>query len=81
MRLRYTEDVIEDPVNPFTGNAINSEDKYNKEMRVTLSHKFYLKDQDKTSGTLNTSDGSWYTVKDNIFDKANWKKESEDGDK
>lgn len=75
------EGVIEDPVNPFTGNAINSDDKYSKEMRVTLSHKFDLKDQDQTSATLDTSDAHWYTVKDNIFDKSNWKRESEVGDK
>lgn len=75
------QDVIEDPVNPFTGNAISSDDKYNKDMRVTLSHKFYLKDQDPAGGTLDTSDGPWYTVKDDIFNKANWKKESEVGGK
>ena len=62
--------IINDPVNPFTGNAVNSEAKNEEPMMVTLSDNLHLS---KNSGNVfNTGDSSWYTVSGNIFDKSNW---------
>ena len=64
------KDVIEDPVNPFTGKAINSDAKNNEKMLVTLSHNLHLS---KNSGNVyNTGSSSWYSVSGNIFDRSNW---------
>ncbi len=64
------EGVISDPVNPFTGNEVNSDAKNKEPMMVTLSDNLHL---EKNSGNVfNTGDSSWYTVSENIFDKSNW---------
>ncbi|MCR5587480.1 MAG: YidC/Oxa1 family membrane protein insertase, partial [Lachnospiraceae bacterium] len=63
--------VIENPINPFTNNEINSEEK-KKEQYITLSEESCS--LDTKSYTYQLNEDKWYTVKDNILDKSNWKK-------
>lgn len=69
-----TDGVIDNPVNPFTGNAINSSDK-------TL-HDQYIFMSDIWSTSENNGNtfrpGTWYTVHDDIRDSSNWKLVCED---
>ncbi|MBE6013791.1 MAG: membrane protein insertase YidC [Lachnospiraceae bacterium] len=66
-----TEGVISNPTNPFTGNAINSSEKNNPQHVTGGIHWM----PDESNGyTFNCEGGAWWEVKDNIFDKNNWKK-------
>ncbi len=60
--------LINDPVNPFTGKTINSDDKYNPEQHI-LNTDWHT---DLNNGTTFLP-GQWYSVHDNIFDLRNWK--------
>ena len=62
-----TSGLIKDPVNPFTGKAINSDAK-NGPQKVFLSNKNI---NDNTGNTF--LPGSWYTVSGNPHDKSSWK--------
>ena len=64
------EDVIENPVNPFTGNEIHSDVKYESVQYVTDSGNWSINENKGT--TFDTSDGSWYSVHDDIFKEENW---------
>ena len=63
-----TDGTIEDPVNPFTGNPINSDYKDDGTIEVFFSHDY--KPQDNNGNVYNV--GPWYSVHDNIFEEANW---------
>lgn len=60
--------LIENPVNPFTGNAINSEDK--------TAHDQYILRSSAWNTEINNGTqflpGDWYTVHDDIWTKSNW---------
>ena len=60
--------LIEDPVNPFTGNPIVNDDKYNGDIHVILSDMWSL---DDNNGNTFLSD-DWYSVHDSIFEEENW---------
>ena len=60
--------IIEDPVNPFTGNPIVNDDKYNGDIHVILSDMWSL---DDNNGNTFLSD-DWYSVHDSIFEEENW---------
>lgn len=66
--------VIENPVNPFTGNLISSQPKEDGPFLVTTSHHWdTTEDYGGPDGTfLDVSDGYWVTVQDNIFVMENW---------
>lgn len=65
------EGIIEEPINPFTGNPITTDAKYEGELMITTADAFDPED----GNTLNTDVGVWYTLTEkNIFDKTNWKK-------
>lgn len=66
-----TKDVIDNPVNPFTGNAINNDEKYAQPQLITTSDNFIVNDK---RYTFDTSKSDWFAVKDNIFDVNNWEK-------
>ena len=68
------EGLIENPVNPFTGNRIHDEAKKSGEIKITTADNF-----DQNPGnTIDTESGVWYTiVGDNIFDKNSWKRAEE----
>ncbi len=69
------EGVIENPTNPFTGNSINMQAKNNEKMLVTLSGRHKL--EDHKGNVLSTDDAPWYSVRDDIFNKDNWKLEED----
>ncbi|HIW37114.1 MAG TPA: membrane protein insertase YidC [Candidatus Treponema faecavium] len=64
--------VIPNPVNPFTGKPITSEAK---------KHKLYITANSRwtpdyhAANMFSIQPDQWYTVKDNIFDPANWRQE------
>ena len=62
--------LIENPINPYTGNNINNKAKYQEPMIVTTSSNW---DTEINNGTqFDTSDGIWLKVHDNIFESSNW---------
>ncbi len=61
-----TDDIIENPKNPFTGNPINSDEKTAHDQMVLMSW-----DNFDTSGTT-FHPWNWAAVKDDIWDKNNW---------
>ena len=64
-----TEDMIEDPHNPFTGNPINSDPKAGEQ------YVFCSSDWDIVENNGNTfKSGLWYSVHDDLFDPNNWTK-------
>ncbi|MBR6485000.1 MAG: YidC/Oxa1 family membrane protein insertase, partial [Clostridiales bacterium] len=60
--------LIEDPVNPFTGNLITNEDKYSGDLHVFHSDMWSI---DDNNGNTFLSD-DWYSVHDSIFEEENW---------
>ena len=66
--------LINEPVNPFTGKALDSGEKEAHAQYVIVSGE----------ASTNTNNGTtflpadWYSVCDNIWDKGNWRKEAED---
>lgn len=65
------KDIIEKPLNPFTGKEINEDEKTAHPQIITSSLKFKIEKDKRT--VFDTSDGHWYSVHDNIFDESNWK--------
>ena len=62
------DDLIENPVNPFTGKEINNDEKYAHDQYVIHSWEY-----DIAINNGNTFIPSkWYRVKDNIWDLNNW---------
>lgn len=61
--------LIDDPVNPFTGSAVDSSRKAGTQ-RVTTSQNY---EPFANNGyVFDLSDGVWYTVRDDIFREENW---------
>ncbi len=60
------KDLIEDPVNPFTGQAIVFDDK-KKELITQL-----VPEENYDAFRFNCTKGPCYLVRDNIFDNTNW---------
>ena len=67
--------IISDPVNPFTGNPINCDDKYDG-IYISSSNSWELSDNNGYQFDL--SRGLWWSVRDNIFDMNNWEIVSEE---
>ena len=65
------KDVVENPVNPFTGNAVNSDLKKNGVIITT--DDIFMPHHSKSSYTFTVKPETWYTVKNNIFVDDNWK--------
>ncbi len=64
--------VIPNPVNPFTGKPITTDAK-RETLYVTHNVKWWP--YNHPGNTFNIQPEQWYTVKDNIFDPANWRQE------
>jgi hypothetical protein len=65
--------LIEDPVNPYTGNLITSDAKNTpSSVIITTSHKWDV--SENNGAVFDTSDGEWYAVEKDIFDVNNWTK-------
>ena len=62
-----TSGLIKDPVNPFTGNPIDSEQKYNTPY-IYFSNDFEL----DYSGSYTFLPGSWFTFEGDPHDPQNW---------
>lgn len=63
------KDLINDPVNPFTGKSINQDPSIKRgKLHLHLTNEW---DTSKVHGTV-FAPGYWFTVHDNIFDKRNW---------
>ena len=62
------EDVIADPVNPFTGNKLDGHEKTTEPVRITGSMDF---DIDKNNGNRFLP-AIWYTVGDDVYDTGGW---------
>ena len=63
------KDLIENPVNPFTGKAINSSEKTAHDQFITAS---FQSDVNVNNGTTFEA-SAWLSVKDDIRNKDNWK--------
>lgn len=61
--------IIDDPVNPFTGKAIDSKEKTAHEQYLIGSNVW---NTDKNNGNTFLP-SRWYSVQDDIWDKDNWK--------
>lgn len=68
------KDLIQDPVNPFTGGKLDGHEKYEGPQYVTLTHYWSTIDPPNTADQVRftTDDEPWYTIHDNIFVKSNW---------
>ncbi len=65
-----TNGVISDPVNPFTGNPINSDPKEEDQL-IIISEEF----EPSINNGNQYLPGDWYTVHDDIFIEDNWQYE------
>lgn len=62
--------IVQNPVNPWTGKAINMEPK--KEGVYVTTDDLFMPHHSKSDKIFTVSDNSWYHVKDNIFEDSNW---------
>ena len=66
-----TDGIVKDAKNPFSGNAFNAPEKKKGPQKVIFSGTW-----DVLKNGTNTFDKSqWYSVKDNVWDRSNWKYE------
>ena len=66
------KDVIEEPVNPFTGKAIDAHEKTEHEQYVFTSHEWMVDGIEANNGNT-FRPGNWYAVYDDMRDPDNWK--------
>lgn len=64
-----TKDIVKNPINPFTGNAITNEAKFNKEQYVLESVENRFRHNKGTAFVASR----WFAVKNNIWEKNNWR--------
>ncbi len=69
------KDIIENPINPFTGNIISSETK--KDGVLVTTDDIFMPYHSKSSYTFTVKPDSWYRVKENIFIDTNWVQEAQ----
>lgn len=60
--------IIHNPVNPFTGNPINSDEKSAHDQYIILSNDFDI----RTNNGNTFTPSAWASVHDNIWDRSNW---------
>ncbi len=70
-------DIIEEPVNPFTGKKIDSHDKTKHEQYVFTSHEWMIDGIDANNGNT-FRPGNWYAVQGDMRNPDNWKLVAED---
>ena len=72
--------LIDDPVNPFTGNRIDSHEKRAHDQRVIVVDIEENTPQNSADNPSFVCPGQvWYMIHDNVYDKSNWKRISVDG--
>lgn len=67
------KDVIDNPVNPFTGKSITSD--YKKDGLYITTDDIFMPHHSKSSYTFTVNTDKWYKVHDNIFKDENWSHE------
>ncbi len=65
------KNLIDHPINPFTGKEISAAEKEERKQLVTICDLGKITNDDRT---FDTSRGSRYTVHDSIFERSNWEK-------
>ena len=75
------KDLVDDPVNPFTGGKLDGHEKNQGVQYVTLSHNWSTIDEPNTADKIRftTDDEPWYSIHDNIFEKSYWVEVPEPG--
>ena len=68
--------IVEDPVNPFTGNPVSSAPKKDG-ILITSTGDLFMPYHSKSKYQFTVPEDSWYCVKDNIFEDKNWIQVSE----
>jgi arylsulfatase A-like enzyme len=68
------KDTVENPVNPFTGKAIDNSEKYAHNQYIIASVDYIVS---KNNGNAFLP-ARWYSVHDSIWDRSNWQKVAED---
>jgi YidC/Oxa1 family membrane protein insertase len=71
------KDIIENPVNPFTGNKINED--YKKDGIIATKGDIFMPYHSKSEYEFTLSDDDWIHIKDNIFIDSNWQKYNSKG--
>ncbi|MBR3081386.1 MAG: membrane protein insertase YidC [Clostridiales bacterium] len=66
-----TQGLIKNAVNPFTGNPLSDPDNKKLPQKVIFSSSWDV----LTNGTNTFDRSQWYSVKDNVWDRSNWKYE------
>lgn len=69
------KDVIENPVNPFTGKQVSSDSK--KDGVLVTTDDIFMPHHSSSSNIYTVKPDSWYRIKDNIFIDKNWTKEAQ----
>ena len=64
------EGLIDNPVNPFTGNPITVDEKYAHDQFIITEHKYWS--TSTNNGTCFIA-STWAAVSDNIWNRTNWK--------
>ena len=70
--------IIENPVNPFTGNIIPADTSSIKKDGVYISAADTHQPSNNGKYTFSIKPGQWWHVRDNIFKSENWKQEAPD---
>ena len=65
------KDVIVNPVNPFTGNAINMSVKENNEVIVFHTSHWGINENNGTT-FMEAPDNRWFHVQNDVYDMKNW---------
>ncbi|MBQ9029921.1 MAG: YidC/Oxa1 family membrane protein insertase [Parasporobacterium sp.] len=65
------KDLIDDPVNPYTGQPI-TEELHKDTYPITSSHNWNI--FENGGNVFDTSDGAWWVNHGNIYDKSAWEK-------
>ena len=63
------EDLIVNPVNPFTGKEITDDEKYAHDQFIITSNEW----DTSTNNGNQFMPSRWASVKDNLWDSKNWK--------
>ena len=71
------KDIIENPVNPYTGKSITIEsaESSKKDGVFVTTDDIFKPYHSKSSNIFTINNSTWYKIKDNIFIDENWKQE------
>lgn len=64
-----TQGAIQNPVNPFTGNKIESKPEYKEEVHVFATHNW---NPAVNNGYTYGTDGAWFSVSKDVRQTSNW---------